>query len=87
MAAKTSADTYAAAQVLMDAIAAAGSLDPKAINDAIAKTNKTYVVGPVKFDASHTSKLPMTELQWQGGKTVIVWPRNRATGKLLLKIG
>lgn len=81
------ADTYAAAQVLMDAIARAGSLDPKQINDAIAKTNKTYVVGPVKFDQFHTSKLPMTELQWQGGETKIVWPRNRATGTLLLKIG
>ena len=81
------ADSYAAAQVLLDAIARAGSLDAGKINDAISKTNKTYVVGPVKFDANHTSRLPIVELQWQGGETKIVWPRKQATGKLLLKIG
>ena len=48
------ADSYAAAQVLLDAIAAAGSTDPEKINAAIAKTDKTYVVGPIKFDANHT---------------------------------
>jgi hypothetical protein len=45
------ADSHAAAQVLLDAIAAAGSLDREKINAAIARTQKTYVVGPVKFDA------------------------------------
>ena len=65
------------------AIAAAGSTDAEKINAAIAKTDKTYVVGPVKFDANHTSKLPIVELQWQGGNTVIVWPKASATGKLL----
>ena len=40
------ADTYAAAQVLLDAIAAAGSTNAEKINAAIAKTDKTYVVGP-----------------------------------------
>ena len=78
------ADSNAAAAVLLDAIAAAGSLDASRINDAIGRTDKTYVVGPVKFDASHTSKLPIVELQWQGGKTVIVWPKERATGPMLL---
>ena len=77
------ADSYAAAQVLLDAIAAAGSLDPEKINAAIAKTDKTYVVGPIKFDADHTAKLPIVSLQWQSGKTVIVWPKAAATGKFL----
>ncbi len=77
------ADSYAAAQVLLDAIAAAGSTAPDKINAAIAKTDKIYVVGPVKFDADHTSKLPIVELQWQGGKTVIVWPKDRSTGEFL----
>ena len=77
------ADSYAAAQVLLDAIAAAGSTDPEKINAAIAKTDKTYVVGPIKFDENHTSKLPIVALQWQGGKTVIIWPKASATGSFL----
>jgi branched-chain amino acid transport system substrate-binding protein len=77
------ADSYAAAQILLDAIAAAGSTDAQEINAAIAKTDKSYVVGPVKFDASHTAKLPIVSLQWQSGKTVIVWPKASETGKFL----
>lgn len=80
------ADSYAAAQVLLDAIAAAGSTDPEKINAAIAKTDKTYVVGPVKFDEKHTSKLPVVALQWQGGKTVIVWPKSAKTGEFLFPL-
>lgn len=77
------ADSNAAAHVLLDAIAAAGSLDKEKINAAIAKTNKSYVVGPVKFDATNTSRIPITVMQWQGGKSVVVWPKDRATGKLI----
>lgn len=77
------ADTYAAAQVLLDAIAAAGSTNAEKINAAIAKTDKTYVVGPVKFDENHTAKLPMVEMQWQNNKQVIVWPKAQATGTFL----
>jgi branched-chain amino acid transport system substrate-binding protein len=73
------ADSTAAAQVLMDAISAAGSTDKEKVNAALAKTNKTYVVGPVKFDAKHTSKLPIVELQWQGGSTKIVGPEAKGT--------
>lgn len=77
------ADSYAAAQVLLDAIAAAGTTDPEKINAAVAATDKTYVVGPIKFDENHTSKLPIVALQWQSGKTVIIWPKASATGSLL----
>ena len=77
------ADSTAAAQVLMDAIARAGTTDKDKINAAIAKTNKTYVVGPVHFAANHTSKLPIVEDQWQNGKTVVVWPLKKSTGKFL----
>ena len=80
------ADSYAAAQVLLDAIAAAGSTDPEKINAALAKTDKTYVVGPVKFDENHTAKLPIVALQWQGGKTVIVWPKSAKTGEFLFPL-
>lgn len=80
------ADSHAAAQVLLDAIAAAGSLDREKINAAIARTNKTYVIGPVKFDAEHASVIPITMVQWQGGKAVVVWPKDRATGKLIFPL-
>lgn len=80
------ADSYAAAQILLDAISAAGSTDKARINQAIGRTDKTYVVGPVKFDDRHTSKLPIAELQWQGGQTKVVWPPQRATGALLFPI-
>lgn len=77
------ADSMTAAQVLMDAMARAKTTDKAKVNTAISQTKKTYVVGPIHFDANHTSKLPMVELQWQNGKTYVVWPRNRATGKFL----
>jgi branched-chain amino acid transport system substrate-binding protein len=77
------ADSYAAAQILLDAISSAGSTDASKINDAIGRTDKTYVVGPVKFDDKHTSKLPIAELQWQSGETKVVWPSERKTGNLL----
>jgi branched-chain amino acid transport system substrate-binding protein len=80
------ADSHAAAQVLLDAMAAAGSTDREKINAAIAKTNKSYVVGPVKFDASNTSAIPITVMQWQGGKAVVVWPKDRANGKLIFPL-
>ena len=80
------ADSHAAAQVLLDAIAAAGSTDREKINAAIAKTDKSYVVGPVKFGADHTSRIPITMMQWQSGKAVVVWPKDRATGKLLFPL-
>ncbi len=80
------ADTYTSAQVLMDAIVSAGSLDSSAINEAIGKTNKTYVVGPINFAAGpggHTSPLPSFMLQWQNGQTQIVYPNKLATAKIV----
>jgi branched-chain amino acid transport system substrate-binding protein len=80
------ADTLTAAQVLLDAIAAAGSTDPESINAALARTNKSYVTGPVKFDAQHASALPIVLMQWQKGHAVVVWPKNRANGTLLFPL-
>lgn len=80
------ADSHAAAQVLLDAIAAAGSADREKINAAIARTDKSYVIGPVKFDAAHTSRIPVTVMQWQSGKAVVVWPKDRANGKLIFPL-
>jgi branched-chain amino acid transport system substrate-binding protein len=80
------ADSFTAAQVLLDAIAAAGSTDPELVNAALARTNKTYVTGPVKFDAQHASALPIVLMQWQKGRAMVVWPKNRANGTLLFPL-
>jgi branched-chain amino acid transport system substrate-binding protein len=80
------ADTDTAAQVLLDAMARAGTLDKAKVNAQIAKTNKTYVVGHIKFNAQHTSTLPMVEEQWQNGKNVIIAPANRATAKVIFPL-
>ena len=80
------ADSYAAAKVLLNALAASGSTSAEALNAAIAKTDTTLVVGPVRFDAQHFARLPIVSVQWQQGKTVVVWPATAATGKLLFPI-
>ena len=66
------ADSDAAAQILLDAISRAGSTDAAKINTALGQTNKTYVVGPVKFAANHTAILPIVMDQWQGNGTKVV---------------
>jgi branched-chain amino acid transport system substrate-binding protein len=80
------ADTYTAAQILLQAIGRAGSLDKTAINNQIGKTNGMFAVGHIKFNAQHTSTLPMVEEQWQNGKNVIIAPTNRATAKVIFPL-
>lgn len=77
------ADTDAAATVLLNAIARAGSLDAAKINTAISQTNLSTVVGRVKFSAQHTYTLPVVEEQWQNGHCYVVAPANRANAKLI----
>src|SRR5260370_12290933 len=70
----------------MDAIQSAGTPDPQALNTAIGKTNKTYVVGPVDFatgPGGHTSTLPSFMLQWQNGQEQAIYPSRQATSKLI----
>jgi branched-chain amino acid transport system substrate-binding protein len=78
------ANAHAVAQVLLDAIARAGSLDGERINAAIAATDKSYVVGPVKFAADHTAPIALTMTQWQGGRARVVWPGDRANAQLIV---
>jgi branched-chain amino acid transport system substrate-binding protein len=80
------ADTDTAATVLLQAIARAGTLDKTAINNQIAKTNGMFVAGHIKFNANHTSTLPMVEEQWRSGKNVIIAPPARSTAKVLFPL-
>jgi branched-chain amino acid transport system substrate-binding protein len=78
----TSGPAYAAVQILADAISRAGSLDHDKIRDAIAATNISTVVGPVKFNPDGTGQVLNVINQWQGGKQVLVWPADQAAGKI-----
>jgi branched-chain amino acid transport system substrate-binding protein len=81
------ADSTTAAQVLLDAMKAAGTTDKEKVNTAISKTNKTYVAGPIQFDDKHTAKLKLVEDQWQGGKAIVVGPTKEvATGDFLFPV-
>ena len=67
---------YTAVQVLVDSLQRAGSTDPKAINDAIAKTDGNFAVGKVKFTVGHAAPVPSMMLQWQKGNPVRVVPKD-----------
>lgn len=80
------ADSYSAAMVLLDAIAAAGSLDPDAINEAIGATNADYAVGHIEFGENNAARIPVVQSQWQDGAPVIVWPLEQATGDFVFPV-
>ena len=68
------------------AIQKAGSLEPKAIVDAVSKLDRQGVLGRFVFDQkTHTSKsgedyLPTPVAQIQNGKNVMIWPASLAVG-------
>lgn len=68
---------YTAAYVVMDAITQAQSLDGAAINAAIAKTDKDYAVGRIKFAEDHGTRLVPTMEQWQNGALVRILPAGK----------
>lgn len=82
-AAATTGPAYACVQILADAITRAGSLDRDAIRDAIAATDMDTVIGPVTFNPDGTGKVLTVINQWQGGKQVLVWPPDQASGKII----
>jgi branched-chain amino acid transport system substrate-binding protein len=77
-----SADATACGIAYAKALEAAGSLDPKAVRDAIARLDFTSFYGPIKFDERgiNTFKAMAVE-QWQDGKRVTVWPAEAANAK------
>jgi branched-chain amino acid transport system substrate-binding protein len=65
---------YAPMQVLFDAVERAGSLDPQAINAAMAETNLDTINYLVKFDPeTHFSWIPLFVGQWQKTDKPWVW--------------
>jgi branched-chain amino acid transport system substrate-binding protein len=66
------------------ALEKAGSTDPDAVRDALAKLDIMTFYGPIKFDErGENATHPMAVQQIQKGKLVTVWPSDVAEGKAL----
>lgn len=77
------AESSAAVEVYADAFTRAGSLDPKAVRDALASTNLATFYGPIKFDETGKNiDKPTILYQVQDGKYVVVYPEKWAEAKL-----
>lgn len=70
---------YACVQILADAVSRAGALEREKIRDAIAATNLTTVMGPVRFRPDGTGEVKVFIPQWQKGRQELVWPKEFAT--------
>ncbi len=71
---------YTAAKVLLDAMAAAGTADAAAVNEAIGATNADYPAGQVSFDDAHASAMPAVQTQWVGNDMVLVMNADGSAG-------
>jgi branched-chain amino acid transport system substrate-binding protein len=68
-------------QIAAAAIAKAGT-DRDKLRDAIAATDMTTVIGPVKFRPDGTGIVRQAFLQWINGNQELVWPKEFATAPL-----
>ncbi len=78
------AEAGAVPLVFVKAVEMAGSLDPDKIREAFSKLHLMTFFGEFKIDPETGLQVghAMVVVQWQGGKKVIVWPPEAATGKL-----
>lgn len=70
---------YACLEILADALARAKILEREKLRDAVAATNMTTVVGPVRFRSDGTGEVKVFFQQWLKGKQELVWPKEFAT--------
>ena len=76
------ADAVAAGLAFQYALAAAGTVDPVKVRDALAKLNVMTFYGPITFDSRGVNMTkPMLVQQIQHGRLVTVWPRDIAETK------
>jgi len=83
--------TYSSMYLIKDAVERARSRDPKAIRDALAATDVSggpaadpWPAQRVRFDSTGRAVDRVAVLvQWQGDKTVTVYPLDRAQGKAI----
>jgi branched-chain amino acid transport system substrate-binding protein len=72
---------YACVQIVAAAISKAGA-DREKVRDAVAATDMTTVIGPVKFRPDGTGIVQAAFAQWQNGKQELIWPKEFATAPL-----
>jgi branched-chain amino acid transport system substrate-binding protein len=70
---------YACVQILAAALTRAGAADREKVRDAIAATDMTTVVGPVKFRPDGTGIVESVFVQWINGTQELIWPKESAT--------
>ena len=73
---------YACVQIAAAAVTRAGVPDREKVRDALAATDMTTVVGPVKFRSDGTGIVQSVFVQWINGKQELVWPKESATTPL-----
>lgn len=75
---------YVCVQVLADALQRAGTLNRDKVRAAIAATNMTTIMGPMKFkpNGRGDGKYLQTMNQWQNGKDELIWPKDQASAPL-----
>ncbi len=74
--------SYACVQILAAALTRANSVDRDKVRDAIAATDMTTVMGPVKFRPDGTGIVQAVFVQWINGKQELVYPKDSATAPL-----
>jgi len=81
---------YDALHIYVEAVERAKSTDPEKVIPELEKTKYVGTEGTVEFDESHDVKtgpghINLLFQQWQaGGRRVVVWPKEVATGKMIL---
>jgi branched-chain amino acid transport system substrate-binding protein len=80
--ASTSASSYAACQLFVDAVRRAGSLDSDRLREEILKLRTKTVFGDFAVDErGYQIGHKAITVQWQDSKSVVIWPDDAATGK------
>ncbi|MFN0299300.1 MAG: amino acid ABC transporter substrate-binding protein [Burkholderiales bacterium] len=78
------AQGYARWQIFEQAVNATKSIDNDVLRDYIAANTFQTVQGPIKYNSKgYVTPTDTVVTQFQGGKRVIVWPKEEATGKLI----
>ena len=73
---------YACVQIVADALARAGAPEPAKLRDAVAATDMTTVIGPVKFRPDGTGIVQAAFAQWLNGKQELIYPKEFATAPI-----
>jgi branched-chain amino acid transport system substrate-binding protein len=80
------AHSYARWQILEKAVTETKSLDQAKVRDYIASNSFDTVVGPMKYNQyGYSVPTDTIVVQYQDGKPVIVWPKDQANGKFILR--